>query len=153
MSTTVYAQNFSASIVKHREDYKGAFIKDQNSPLRENDLQHLHFFEADSTYQITADVKILKNQKSFQMPTYDGTSKEFIRYAKVTFKLNGKNLELTLYRNIGLMVNPIYRNSLFLPFTDETTGELTYGGGRYIDLDIKDIKNNKIIIDFNILRL
>ena len=47
------------------------------------------------------------------------------------------------------MVNPVYRNSLFLPFTDETTGELTYGGGRYIDLDIKDIKNNKIIIDFN----
>ena len=71
------------------------------------------------------------------------------RYAKVTFKLNGKDLELTLYRNIGLMVNPIYRNLLFLPFTDETTGELTYGGGRYIDLDIKDIDKNKITIDFN----
>ena len=147
--TTAYAQNFSVSIAKHREGYKAAFIKDQNSPLRETDLQHLHFFEADSTYQITADVNILKNQKSFQMPTYDGTSKEFIRYAKVTFKLNGKDLELTLYRNIGLMVNPIYRNLLFLPFTDETTGELTYGGGRYIDLDIKDIDKNKITIDFN----
>ena len=148
-TTTAYAQNFSALIAKHREDYKTAFIKDQNSPLRQKDLHHLHFFEADSTYQITADVNILKNQKYFQMPTYNGSSKEFIRYAKVTFKLNGKDLELTLYRNIGLMVNPVYRNSLFLPFTDETTGELTYGGGRYIDLDIKDIKNNKIIIDFN----
>ena len=149
INSSAYAQNFNSKIAKHRDSYKADFIKDQNSPLKENDLQHLHFFDADSSYQITAKLSLLKNQKSFQMPTYDGTSKEFIRYAKVQFKLNGKDLELTLYRNIGLMVNPIYRNSLFLPFTDETTGITTYGGGRYIDLDIKDIKNNKITIDFN----
>ena len=44
-TTTAYAQNFSALIAKHREDYKTAFIKDQNSPLRQKDLHHLHFFE------------------------------------------------------------------------------------------------------------
>lgn len=147
--STAYAQNFSADIAKHRENYKADFIKDQNSPLKEKDLQDLHFFEADSTYQITGNVNLLKNQKSFQMPTYDGTSKEFIRYAKVNFKLNGKDLELTLYRSIGLMINPIYKNLLFLPFTDETTSLTTYGGGRYIDLDITAIKKNKITIDFN----
>ena len=149
ITSTAFAQKFSAEITKHRENYKADFIKDQNSTLKENDLQNLHFFDADRNYQIKANVILLKNQQSFQMPTYDGTSKEFIRYAKVQFKLNGKDLELTLYRNIGLMVNPIYRNSLFLPFTDETTGITTYGGGRYIDLDIKDIKKNKITIDFN----
>lgn len=149
LTTVAYAQNFNSEIVRHREEYKSAFVKDKNSPLKENDLQNLHFFDADRNYQIKANVILLKNQQSFQMPTYDGTSKEFIRYAKVQFKLNGKDLELTLYRNIGLMVNPIYRNSLFLPFTDETTGITTYGGGRYIDLDIKDIKKNKITIDFN----
>lgn len=149
ISTTAYAQHFSAELTKHRENYKAAFINDKNAPLKEKDLQHLHFFEADSTYQITANVSLLKNQKPFQMPTYDGTSKEFIRYAKVNFKLNGKDLELTLYRNMGLMINPVYKNSLFLPFTDESTGATTYGGGRYIDLDLRAIKNNKITIDFN----
>lgn len=149
ISTTAYAQQFSAELAKHRDGYKAAFINDQNSPLKEKDLQHLHFFEADSTYQITANVSLLQGQKPFQMPTYDGTSKEFIRYAKVSFKLNGKDLELTLYRNMGLMINPVYKNSLFLPFTDESTNLTTYGGGRYIDLDIRDIKQNKIIIDFN----
>ena len=149
ISTTAYAQHFNAQIAKHRDGYKAAFINDQNSPLKEKDLKHLHFFEADSTYQITASVNLLIDQKPFQMPTYDGTSKEFIRYAKVNFKLNGKDLELTLYRNMGLMINPIYKNSLFLPFTDESTSVTTYGGGRYIDLDVRRIKDNKITIDFN----
>lgn len=149
ISTAAYAQDFSAGIAKHRENYKAAFINDPNAPLKEKDIAHLHFFEADDTYQITAKVILLKDQKPFQMPTYDGTSKEFIRYAKVSFKLNGKDLELTLYRNIGLMANPIYRNSLFLPFTDESTGLTTYGGGRYIDLDTRQIEDNQITIDFN----
>lgn len=149
LTTTAAAQNFTAALAEHRENYKTAFIKSQNSPLKESDLIHLHFFEADSNYQITADVNLLVDQKPFQMPTYDGTSKEFIRYAKVNFKLNGKDLALTLYRNINLMSNPLYRTSLFLPFTDESTGVTTYGGGRYIDLDIKDIDDKKIIIDFN----
>ena len=149
VSSTAHAQNFSDAITKYRDNYKADFIKHQNSPLKENDLQYLHFFEADSTYQVTANVTLLKDQKSFQMPTYDGTSKEFIRYAKINFILNGKELTLTLYRNIGLMVNPIYRNLLFLPFTDETTGVISYGGGRYIDLEITASKSNKITIDFN----
>lgn len=149
ISTTAYAQHFGEEIAKHRENYKAAFINDKNSPLKEKDIAHLHFFEADSTYQITATVNLLKDQKSFQMPTYDGTSKEFIRYAKVNFKLNGKDLELTLYRNIALMANPMYKSSLFLPFTDESTSVTTYGGGRYIDLDIRQINDNKITIDFN----
>lgn len=149
ISTTAYAQHFNAQIAKHRDGYKATFINDQNSPLKEKDLKHLHFFEADSTYQITAYVNLLKEQKPFQMPTYDGTSKEFIRYAKVNFKLNGKDLELTLYKNMGLMINPVYKNSLFLPFTDESTSVTTYGGGRYIDLDVRNIKDNKITIDFN----
>jgi uncharacterized protein (DUF1684 family) len=35
----------------------------------------------------------------------------------------------------------------FLPFTDETNGMESYGGGRYIDLNVP--KGNKLIIDFN----
>lgn len=149
ISCSAYAQNHKAQIAKHREFYKADFIKETRSPLKESDLEHLHFFEPDSNYRITAKVKLLKNEKTFKMPIYDGSSKEFIRYAKVMFILNDKPLELTLYRNIGLMVNPAYKNLLFLPFTDETNTTTTYGGGRYIDLDLTKIKNKKIEIDFN----
>ena len=41
------------------------------------------------------------------------------------------------------------REYLFVPFGDATSGFESYGGGRYIEFYISDIKNNKVIIDFN----
>lgn len=149
ISSATFAQSYKEEIAKHRDEYKADFIKETRSPLREIDFKDLHFYDADSTFKVIGKVKILKNEKIFKMPTYDGTSKEFIRYAKVSFKIDGKDLVLTLYRNIGLMVNPAYKDLLFLPFTDLTNNKTTYGGGRYIDLDLKKIKNNKLAIDFN----
>ena len=143
------AQNYITKIEAHRANYKADFLKEERSPLKQEDLKHLQFFEPDSAYLVNAKVKILKNEKIFKMPTYDGTSKEFIRYANVTFKLKDTALTLTLYRNISLMMNPAYKDLLFLPFTDLSNNKTSYGGGRYIDLDLKSIRKNKIEIDFN----
>ena len=149
ISSVTFAQGYKDEIAKHREEYKVDFIKETRSPLKEVDFKNLHFYDADSTFKVTGKVKVLKNEKIFKMPTYDGTSKEFIRYAKLSFKIDGKNLELTLYRNISLMMNPAYKDLLFVPFTDLTNNQTTYGGGRYIDLILNNIKNNKLVIDFN----
>jgi len=144
-----FAQSYSEQISTHREKYKQDFIKESNSPLKENDLQNLHFYDADSSYKISADVEMLKNEKVFKMPTYDGTTKEFYRYAKINFNLNDKAITMTLYKSIALASNPAYKDLLFLPFTDETNNVETYGGGRYIDLSSKEISDNKIEVDFN----
>ena len=42
-----------------------------------------------------------------------------------------------------------YKDYLFIPFTDKTSGIETYGGGRYIDLVLSDIVNKTCTIDFN----
>ena len=149
ISYNSFAQTYSEQIAKHRESYKEDFIKESNSPLKQNDLQNLHFYDADSTYKVLANVEILKNEKVFKMPTYDGTSKEFYRYAKINFNLKGKVTTMTLYKSIALASNPTYKDLLFLPFTDETNNKETYGGGRYIDLSSKEIKNDQIELDFN----
>ncbi|RZK17069.1 MAG: DUF1684 domain-containing protein [Pedobacter sp.] len=149
LSLNTYAQTYSAQISKHRDSYKQDFIKESNSPLTEADLQDLHFYDADSTYKVLAEVEILKNEKVFKMPTYDGTSKEFYRYAKINFSFNGKATNMTLYKSIALASNPAYKDLLFLPFTDETNNKETYGGGRYIDLSSKEIIDGKIEVDFN----
>ena len=39
---------------------------------------------------------------------------------------------------------------LFLPFTDDTSGEDSYGGGRYMDVMISDEKpDGTIVLNFN----
>jgi uncharacterized protein (DUF1684 family) len=149
ISMNSFAQSYADQIAKHREAYKQDFIKDEHSPLKKNDLQNLHFYEADSVYKILADVEILKNEKVFKMPTFNGSSSDYYKYAHVNFALNGKKIQMTLYRSVSLSTNPVYKDHLFLPFTDETNNKETYGGGRYIDLDAKEIVNNQIEIDFN----
>ena len=42
-----------------------------------------------------------------------------------------------------------YRNYLFVPFTDATTGKQSYGSGRYLEFYKKDIENNTLQLDFN----
>ncbi|QXU39711.1 DUF1684 domain-containing protein [Pedobacter sp. D749] len=149
ISMNGFAQNYAEQIAKHREIYKQDFIKDERSPLRKNDLQNLHFYEADSTYKILADVETLKNEKVFKMSTFDGSSSDYYKYAHVNFVLNSKKIQMTLYKSVSLSTNPVYKDHLFLPFTDETNNKETYGGGRYIDLDAKEIVDNHIEIDFN----
>lgn len=148
-SLNTFAQSYAEQIDKHRESYKQDFVKDDHSPLKENDLADLHFYPADSTYKVLATVETLKNEKVFKMPTFDGTSKEFYRYAKISFNLNGLPTSMTLYKSVALSNNPVYKDLLFLPFTDETNNKETYGGGRYIDLSSKEFKDGKIEVDFN----
>jgi uncharacterized protein len=63
--------------------------------------------------------------------------------------LNGKPLQLNLYQSQSLMGNEEYKDYLFLPFTDETSGHGSYDGGRYIDITLGEIHDGKVVIDFN----
>lgn len=71
------------------------------------------------------------------------------RYAKVSFTLNGKPLELFAYQ-LGFLLDSKDNNEhFFIPFTDVGSGEVSYEGGRYIDFKVNDIVDNKLVIDFN----
>ena len=73
--------------------------------------------------------------------------KDFMRYGKLYFTINDTALELTVYQS--QIKNVLTKDYLFLPFTDLTTGEETYGSGRYIDLLVSAIKKDTVVIDFN----
>ena len=73
--------------------------------------------------------------------------KDFMRYGKLFFTINDTALELTVYQS--QIKNVLTKDYLFLPFTDLTTGEETYGSGRYIDLLVSAIKKDTVVIDFN----
>lgn len=144
-----FAQNYQAQIAEHRENYKEDFLVNAHSPLVKEDLKELHFFDADSTYNVVAKVELLTNEETFPMPTYNGASHEYIRYAKLKFTLNGTDQQLILYQNLALSKKLEYRDHLFLPFTDETNSSETYTGGRYVDLSSADIKDGQMQVDFN----
>jgi len=149
LSTTTFAQSYQQEIEQHLEAYKLDFIENPRSPLKKADLKNLHFYTADINYKVTAKVEILTDQKPIKIPTSGGEAKKFYRYAKATFTLNGKELQLTLFKSEIPSSNPKYRDLLFLPFTDESNHQTTYGGGRYLDINLNEIKESLLEIDFN----
>jgi len=144
----VCAQNFSKEIDKHRQKYKQEFLHSANSPLKKTDLAFLDFFEPDSTYRVTARFEKSKST-SFEMPTYSGMNKTYVKYGELKFRLNGRRQTLSVYRSLSLQSLAKYKDYLFIPFKDKTNGIETYGGGRYLDLKTTDLKDNVYVLDFN----
>ena len=127
------------------------FFKDASvTPLKKRDLKTfrgLDFFTFDSTYVVIAKLIKTPNEKSFKMKTTTDSFVEHIKHGIVSFELLGNSYNLNIYRNLENIDEQGYRDYLFLPFLDDTNGNESYGGGRYINLDIP--QGDNIIIDFN----
>ena len=124
------------------------FFKDASvSPLKKRDLKNfrgLDFFTYDSTYLVTAKLTKTPKEKPFMMLTTTDMMVEYIKYGTVSFELLNNQYSLDIYKNLE---DPNERDNLFLPFLDDTNGNESYGGGRYINLSIPQVDN--LIIDFN----
>ncbi|MNH33262.1 hypothetical protein D3C86_1572800 [compost metagenome] len=81
------------------------------------------------------------------MPTTTARKPVYEKYGEAHFKLNGKDLVLSIYQSHSLREKAEYKDHLFLPFMDLTNGEESYGGGRFLDLTIPE--DDTIVIDFN----
>lgn len=149
-SFTAQAQkSYNKEIKKHRKTYKKDFLKSDHSPLLKKDMKSLRFYKAKPEYRVTADFKRTPDAEEFAMATVSGKNQAYIKHGTVIFILNGETLELAVYRSLRLAQMPQYRDHLFMPFNDQTNGNETYGGGRYLDLKASDIKDGKVVLDFN----
>lgn len=93
----------------------------------------LERFPVDPAYRIQARFEAKKGPV-FGMRTTSEREPKYRSVGVLHFELEGRPRQLTVYQNIALSQLPEYVNYLFVPFTDLTNGETTYGGGRYIDL-------------------
>ena len=127
------------------------YFKDASvSPLKPKDLknfQGLDFFEFDSKYIVKAKIKETKESLPFKMKTTTDIPADVRKYADLFFQITDKEFELSVYENLEYEGVEGYENYLFLPFLDNTNGNETYGGGRYLDLFLNG--TDSIIIDFN----
>lgn len=142
------AQDFKKETDKYRKKYKDEFLSSANSPLKQADLPFLQFYEPDSAYRVVAKFEKSRGQ-SFEMPTYSGVNKTYVKYGRVKFRINGRKQTLTVYRSLSLQQLAKYKDYLFIPFKDKTNGDESYGGGRYLDLKTTDIKDGELVLDFN----
>ncbi len=142
--------DYTASIKNFQYKLNVEFSDTKISPLTKKDLKKfksLDFFPIDSTYRVIAKFELNENPIFFEMPTSTDRRPIYKTYGTATFTLNGKELKLHIYQNQNLIKEPDYKNYLFIPFTDLTNSNGSYGGGRYIDLEIPE--GDTMVIDFN----
>lgn len=127
-------------------EYKDA----TSSPLKDKDRKRfkgLDFFKFDSTYIVTATLKRTPDTEWFDMKTTTNRVSPERIYGILNFELKGQAFTLNVYQGKETMTRDGLEDYLFLPFLDDTNGEESYGGGRYIDLRIPE--GDTIVIDFN----
>lgn len=131
---------------KLNEEYSDA----KTSPLTKDDLatfKSLDFYPVDTKYCVTAKFTRTPKEVPFNMATTTGRAAKYVKYGELTFTLNGKQHKLNIYQSPDVIKMEGYHDHLFLPFTDNTNGEGSYAGGRYIDMKLP--KGDTMQIDFN----
>ncbi|MGB5376938.1 DUF1684 domain-containing protein [Muriicola sp.] len=139
-----------ASIIEFQKKLNKEFSDPETSPLPDRyrkDFKGLDFFEPDTSYAVKATFLRTPDAMPFLMPTNTERMSMEVIFGIVTFQLKGNTYELEVYQNEELKSQEGLEDYLFLPFTDATNGEETYGGGRYIDLKIPE--GDLMVIDFN----
>jgi uncharacterized protein (DUF1684 family) len=104
------------------------------------------YFDYDPAARVYADVEPLKlAHAELPMSRDDGTT--FERFGNAVFELDGSQFTL------GLYWLEAYGGGVFLSFTDKTSGDLSYGAGRYLLDTVKGADlgtvDGKLVLDFN----
>jgi uncharacterized protein (DUF1684 family) len=139
-----------SDVEKFQKTINAEYADAKTSPLTEEDLKSfktLDFYPVNGKYFVNAKLVKAKNEKVFEMKTTGTRTPKYIKYGTLYFKIDGVALQLNVYRSIDLSKTKEYKDHLFLPFSDLTSGKESYIGGRYIDLKIP--KGETIAVDFN----
>lgn len=138
---------YEQKILNHQAEVNEFMKDDPESPLPDStrsSFRSLNFYPPNSDFKVEASLDILDDEEVISMGTSDGKTRKYLRFAYADFELAGSQNRLTLLQPMDDESDDV----LFLPFNDLTNGEETYGGGRYLDLEIPD--DNKLTIDFNL---
>jgi uncharacterized protein (DUF1684 family) len=137
-------------IKKAQSELNEEFLSPETSILDSLDqltFKSLSFYPINTKYRIEAKFVRTANEKPFLMKTSTDRLPEYVKYGEAYFALDEKELKLSIYQSTNHEIEEGYEDYLFLPYTDLTSGDGSYGGGKYLDLKIPE--GNTIIIDFN----
>lgn len=132
-----------------REERERLFRQHPQSPLQEatrSSFSGLDYFDYDPGARVIGRVAETEPERH-EVPTSDGEAMVFDRFAQLHFELQGRDLILDVYWL------SVYGGGIFLPFRDATSGDATYGAGRYLWDSIKGadlgMADDGLVLDFN----
>ena len=124
------------------------FTTHEQSPIPAGDRARYlgRYFPYDPAFRTVAEVTATE-PRSYEIATSGTETMRFTRIGRATFALDGTAMSLEIYWLDA------YGGGLFVPFRDETSGDRTYGAGRYLLDTVKGadlgMDGDKLALDFN----
>lgn len=132
-----------SELTNFRKSKDRFMAEDHQSPLtheQQHSFTSLSYFDEDPSMRFVQQPKKYADQETVEMQTSTGDIASYIRWASVAFEIEGESSTLTLFKDVD---SP----ELFLPFADATSGQDTYGAGRYVDPHMT--ADGSVVLDFN----
>jgi uncharacterized protein (DUF1684 family) len=117
------------------------FATSPDSPLtpeQRQRFQGLNYFPENDTLRLQVAVEVFPEKEAIVMQTTTGDEREYMRFGRFKFTVDGQVAELTVYYG---------EHGFFLPFVDALAGTETYPAGRY--LEPEPLPGNRFLVDFN----
>ena len=141
------SQRAENEITALRGEKDAYFRDDPDSPIpadKRANFKGLIYYSPDLTYRVKARLDRYDRPEPTMVVTSKGTKQAYMKHGTFTFQLQGMTLRLAVYKSAE---DPFAR-SLFIPFSDETSGAETYNAGRYLDLEEQG--GDEYELDFNL---
>ncbi len=140
--------NYATEIENHRITERQSFRNKKTTLLSDEFFPRftgLNYFPADLKFRIVAKLIPLSKTERIDLDMSNGGPYGFVHYGKVSFSIDGKIEELQVYEYPSREPTA---SSIFVPFRDKTTGKESYGGGRFLIINIPE--DDQIVLDFNL---
>lgn len=123
---------------------RDSLFRSPDSPIlveARDTFEGVPYFAYDSTFAVPAALVPVMRQETFNFPTTSGALQEHVSAGHLVFEAGGVQWRLEAFEPVGS------EGRLFVPFRDATSGRETYGGGRYLDLEVQP--SGRYALDLN----
>ncbi|QCJ47820.1 DUF1684 domain-containing protein [Haloprofundus sp. MHR1] len=141
--------DWKETLEQHRRNKDSYFSDNPQSPIPDaerHDFEGLRYYPPDDDYRFELDLHEHDEKEQVVVATTTEGEREYLRWGEFRFDVGGERQTLQAYRRDA--DDP----GLWMPFRDETSGEETYGAGRYLDLHPEDDRadDGRWVVDFNL---
>jgi hypothetical protein len=131
-----------------REQKDEYFGTNPHSPIpreERDEFDGLSYYPVDGAYRFELPLHEHGEKRTVTVGTSTGGEQEYLEWGEFRFEVGGEDVSLQAYRS-----DPDDER-LWVPFRDATSGEATYGAGRYLDLEPETHRTDEgdWILDFN----
>ncbi len=142
------SEDWRQAIEKQRAQKDEYFGNHPHSPIPPDErdaFDGLEYFPVDEDYRFELPLAEYDEKERITVGTSTDGEREYLQWGEFRFPVDGEEVTLQAYKS-----DPD-DDRLWVPFRDATSGEETYGAGRYLDLEPESHRtpDGEWILDFN----